>query len=41
VQIEIEEMTGKEDLGKGLLLEKALQALASGEPLPVSLESEE
>lgn len=41
VRIEIEEMTGKEDLGKGALREKALQALESGVPLPVTLEAEE
>jgi nitroimidazol reductase NimA-like FMN-containing flavoprotein (pyridoxamine 5'-phosphate oxidase superfamily) len=40
VRIDVEEMTGKEDLGKGALKEKALEALRAGVPLPVTLERE-
>jgi len=35
VRIDIEEMTGKESLGKGKVREAALEALRSGKPLPV------
>jgi len=38
VRIEIERMTGKEDLGKGALREAAIAAIADGGPLPVVLE---
>lgn len=41
VRIDIEEMTGKEDLGKGAMREKALKALESGVSLPIVLEAEE
>jgi nitroimidazol reductase NimA-like FMN-containing flavoprotein (pyridoxamine 5'-phosphate oxidase superfamily) len=37
IRIDIEEMTGKEDLGKGTMREKVLKALASGVPLPIVL----
>ncbi len=38
VRIDIEEMTGKEDLGKGSMKEEALKALASGtSALPIAL----
>ncbi len=38
VQIDIEEMVGKEDLGEAGLREAALKAIASKVPLPVTLE---
>jgi nitroimidazol reductase NimA-like FMN-containing flavoprotein (pyridoxamine 5'-phosphate oxidase superfamily) len=38
VRIDIEEMTGKEDLGKGQLKEDALKALQDKVPLPIVLE---
>lgn len=38
VRITIEEMVGKEDLGAGVLREQALDALAKGLPLPITLE---
>lgn len=38
VRIDIEDMSGKEDLGKGELREQALHALESGEMLPVTFE---
>jgi nitroimidazol reductase NimA-like FMN-containing flavoprotein (pyridoxamine 5'-phosphate oxidase superfamily) len=38
VRIDIEEMTGKEDLGKELLKEAALKALEDKVPLPITLE---
>jgi nitroimidazol reductase NimA-like FMN-containing flavoprotein (pyridoxamine 5'-phosphate oxidase superfamily) len=41
VRIEIERMTGKEDLGKGALREAALAVLKGGGPLPVVLERPE
>jgi nitroimidazol reductase NimA-like FMN-containing flavoprotein (pyridoxamine 5'-phosphate oxidase superfamily) len=41
VRIDIEEMAGKEDLGKGAMREKALQALERGVSLPVTLEAED
>jgi nitroimidazol reductase NimA-like FMN-containing flavoprotein (pyridoxamine 5'-phosphate oxidase superfamily) len=37
IRIDIEEMTGKEDLGKGTHRERALEALERGVPLPVVL----
>jgi hypothetical protein len=37
VRIDIEEMTGKEDLGKGKLREAALEALENKPDLPVIL----
>jgi uncharacterized protein len=38
VRIDIEDLSGKEELGKGELQEKALQALADRVPLPVVFE---
>jgi nitroimidazol reductase NimA-like FMN-containing flavoprotein (pyridoxamine 5'-phosphate oxidase superfamily) len=38
VRIDIEQMTGKEDLGKEGLREQALKALKDGVPLPVTLQ---
>ena len=38
VRIDIDDLSGKEELGKDDLREKALQALSSGGPLPVILE---
>ncbi|MDA8103811.1 MAG: pyridoxamine 5'-phosphate oxidase family protein [Nitrospiraceae bacterium] len=38
VRIDIEEMTGKEDLGKEELKEKALKILEDGIPLPVTIQ---
>lgn len=38
VRIDVEEMVGKEELGKGEVREKALALLASGQPLPAVLE---
>ena len=38
VRIDIEEMVGKEDLGKDSLREAALEALADGVRLPITLE---
>jgi nitroimidazol reductase NimA-like FMN-containing flavoprotein (pyridoxamine 5'-phosphate oxidase superfamily) len=38
VRIDIEQMTGKEDLGKEGLREKALKALEAGLPLPITLQ---
>ncbi|BDV44399.1 hypothetical protein GURASL_33220 [Geotalea uraniireducens] len=38
VRLEVEEIVGKEELGKGELRERALAALAAGTPLPVVLE---
>lgn len=38
VRIDIDDLSGKEDLGKGELQEQALQALAAGVPLPVFIE---
>lgn len=38
VRIDVEEMTGKEDLGKGALKEKALAAIERNIPLPIVLE---
>ncbi len=40
VRIEIERMTGKEDLGTGALREKVLAALKAGAQLPLELERE-
>jgi hypothetical protein len=37
VRIDVEEMTGKEDLGKGELRERALEALEQGLALPIVL----
>ena len=39
VRIDIDDLSGKEELGKDTLREKALQALNSGNQLPVVLES--
>ena len=38
VRIDIEDLSGKEDLGKGELREKALQALSGGDVLPIIIE---
>ncbi|WP_298271508.1 pyridoxamine 5'-phosphate oxidase family protein [Geobacter sp.] len=38
VRIDVEEMVGKEELGKGEIREKTLALLAGGGPLPVVLE---
>jgi uncharacterized protein len=38
VRIEIEDISGKEDLGKGELREKALQALTDGAALPIVID---
>ena len=38
VRIDVEEMVGKEELGKGEIREKALALLAGGGPLPAVLE---
>jgi len=38
VRIDIDDLSGKEDLGKDDLREQALRALADGDPLPVVLE---
>ncbi|HHW43301.1 hypothetical protein GFC01_03030 [Desulfofundulus thermobenzoicus] len=38
VRIDIEEMTGKEDLGDGQIREAALQALASQAALPITID---
>lgn len=38
VRIDVEEMVGKEELGKGEVREKALALLASGQPIPAVLE---
>jgi hypothetical protein len=38
VRIDIEELSGKEDLGKGELREKALQALHGGNVLPIIID---
>ena len=38
VRIDIDDLSGKEELGKDTIREKALQALGSGSPLPVVLE---
>ena len=38
VRIDIEEMAGKEDLGKDVMREAALAALADGVHLPITLE---
>ena len=38
VRIDIDDLAGKEDLGKDALREQALRALGSGGPLPVVLE---
>ncbi len=38
VRIDIDDLSGKEDLGKGELQEEALRMLTSGVPLPVVLE---
>jgi nitroimidazol reductase NimA-like FMN-containing flavoprotein (pyridoxamine 5'-phosphate oxidase superfamily) len=40
VRIDIEEMRGKEDLGKGGLRDKALKILEEGVPLPITLRRE-
>jgi len=41
VRIDIETMTGKEDLGKGTLRERALAGPQAGTPLPAEMEEEE
>jgi nitroimidazol reductase NimA-like FMN-containing flavoprotein (pyridoxamine 5'-phosphate oxidase superfamily) len=38
IRIDIEQMTGKESLGKGSVREAALEALNSGAPLPIVIE---
>ena len=38
VRIDIEEMTGKEDLGKGIVREQALKALEAGSSLPIVID---
>jgi nitroimidazol reductase NimA-like FMN-containing flavoprotein (pyridoxamine 5'-phosphate oxidase superfamily) len=38
VRIDIEEMTGKEDLGKGELRERGLKALENKEMLPITID---
>ena len=38
VRIDIDDLSGKEDLGKDELQEQALRALAAGVPLPVVIE---
>ena len=38
VRIDVEEMVGKEELGKGEVRERALALLAGGQPLPAVLE---
>lgn len=38
VRIDIEDLSGKEDLGKGELREKALHALAGGRALPIVID---
>lgn len=40
VRIDVEELTGKEDLGKGVLGTRARKALEGGEVLPVVLEAQ-
>jgi len=40
VRIDIEQMTGKESLGKGKVRETALEALRTGKPLPIVIESD-
>ncbi len=37
VRIDIEKMTGKEDLGKGVYRDRAIEALEKGLPLPIVL----
>ncbi len=41
VRIDIEEMSGKEDLGKGGTRERLLRALEEGAPLPVVIEAKD
>jgi uncharacterized protein len=41
VRIDIETMTGKEDLGKGAQRERVLEALQSGAPLPIEMQGDE
>jgi len=41
VRIDVQEMTGKEDLGKGLLKETALKALQERAVLPITIRNEE
>jgi hypothetical protein len=40
-RIDIEAMTGKEDLGKGALREQVLAGLQAGTPLPMEMQAEE
>ena len=41
VRIDIETMTGKEDLGKGALRERVLAGLQAGTPLPIEMQGDE
>jgi nitroimidazol reductase NimA-like FMN-containing flavoprotein (pyridoxamine 5'-phosphate oxidase superfamily) len=41
VRIDIETMTGKEDLGKGAQRERVLEALQRGAPLPIEMQGDE
>jgi nitroimidazol reductase NimA-like FMN-containing flavoprotein (pyridoxamine 5'-phosphate oxidase superfamily) len=41
VRIDIETMTGKEDLGKGAQRERVIEALQSGAPLPIEIQGDE
>jgi len=41
VRIDIETMTGKEDLGRGALRERVLAALQAGTPLPIVTQGED
>jgi hypothetical protein len=41
VRIDIETMTGKEDLGKGALRERVVAGLQAGTPLPIELQGED
>jgi nitroimidazol reductase NimA-like FMN-containing flavoprotein (pyridoxamine 5'-phosphate oxidase superfamily) len=40
VRIDIEEMSGKEDIGKGRIRERLLKALGRREPMPIVIEAE-
>lgn len=41
IRVDIESMSGKEDMGKGDIRDRAMKALASGTPLPVTLYRQE
>jgi hypothetical protein len=41
VRIDIETMTGKEDLGKGALRERVVAGLQTGTPLPIEVQGED